>query len=171
MAINKNVEKILNEQINAEFWSAYFYLSMSNYFNATGMPGFANWMKVQAEEEYLHARKFYDYLVAAGGRAIMEGIKSPKIEWSSVEEVFTETLEHEIFITDCVNDLVTLALEEKDHATNSFLTWFVDEQVEEVATAEQILHEVKMIADSKQGLFMLDREFKGRAGVITDIAQ
>jgi ferritin len=133
---------------------------MSAYFESLNLAGFANWMKVQAEEEYLHARKMYNYLVNAGGRAIFGGIKEPKFEWTSVVEVFEETLEHEIYITKCINDLATLANEEKDHATSSFLRWFVDEQVEEVATSEQILHEVKMISENKQGLFMLDREFK-----------
>ena len=144
---------------------------MSSYFESLNLAGFANWMKVQAEEEYLHARKFYNYIIAAGGRVIFDGIKAPKTEWTSIIEVFEETLQHEIFITNCIDDLVSLAIEEKEHATNSFLQWFVDEQVEEVSTAEQILHEVKMISDNKQGLFMLDREFKSRPGVIPDIIQ
>ncbi|MBT3302738.1 MAG: ferritin [Bacteroidetes bacterium] len=168
--IKEKIENALNKQINEELYSSYLYWSMSSYFESINLSGFANWMKVQAEEEYLHARKFYNYLVSTGGRAIFESIKAPKKEWNSIVEIFEETLEHEIFITNCINDLVTLALDERDHATNSFLTWFVDEQVEEVATAEQVLHEVKMIADSKQGLFLLDREFKTRPGVIADIA-
>ncbi|MBC8344598.1 MAG: ferritin [Bacteroidetes bacterium] len=169
--IKKKIEKALIKQINEELYSSYLYWSMSSYFESKNLPGFANWMKVQSEEEYLHARKFYNYLISAGGRVLLDGIKTPKTDWESVESVFKETLDHEIFITNCINDLVTLALEEKDHATNSFLQWFVDEQVEEVSTAEQILHEVKMVAGNSQGLFMLDREFKSRAGIIPDIAE
>jgi len=164
--VNKKIEKALNKQINEELYSSYLYWSMSAYFESINLAGFANWMKVQAEEEYLHARKFYDYLVKAGGRAVLGGIKEPKTEWKSVENVFQETLDHEKYITDCINNLVSLSLEERDHATNSFLQWFVDEQVEEVSTADQLLHEIQMIGDNKQGLFMLDREFKSRAGII-----
>ncbi|MFC2114680.1 ferritin [Bacteroidota bacterium] len=164
--INKKVEEALNKQINEELYSSYLYWSMSAYFESVNLAGFANWMKVQAEEEYLHARKFYDYLIKAGGRAKMDAIKGPKTEWKSVVEVFQETLDHEIFITNCINDLTSLCQEVKDHATSSFLRWFVDEQVEEVSTADQLLHEIKMIGDNQQGLFMLDREFKSRTGII-----
>lgn len=169
--LKEKIEKALIKQINEELYSSYLYWSMSSFFESKNLVGFANWMKVQSEEEYLHARKFYNYIISAGGRVLLEGIKTPKTEWTTIVEVFNETLEHEIFITNCINDLVSLALEEKDHATNSFLQWFVDEQVEEVSTAEQILHEVNMIADNKQGLFMLDREFKSRISIIPDITK
>jgi len=160
--IKEKMVKALNRQINEELYSSYLYWSMASYFESINYIGFANWTKIQAEEEYLHARKLYDYLITAGGRVIFESIKAPKSDWSSIEEVFKEILQHEEHITECINELVSLAIEEKDHATNSFLKWFVDEQVEELATVEQIFHEIKMIADSKQGIYLLDKELKAR---------
>jgi len=160
--IKEKMEKALNRQINEELFSSYLYWSMAAYFESKNLTGFANWTKIQAEEEYLHARKFYDYLISAGGRVIFESIATPKSEWNSIEEAFEEVLSHETHITECINNLVSLAIDERDHASNSFLKWFVDEQVEEMATAEQLLHEIKMISDSKAGIYMLDKELKAR---------
>jgi ferritin len=162
MAISKSVEKILNEQINAEFWSAYFYLSMSNYFNANGMPGFANWMKVQFEEETFHAMKMLDYVNERGGRVILEPIAEVPAEWNGVLNVYEETLKHEEKVTALINECVNVAIEEKDHATVNFLQWFVDEQVEEEATVGEILDQLKMFEGKGHGLYMMDKEFKGR---------
>jgi ferritin len=162
MAISKSVEKILNEQINAEFWSAYFYLSMSNYFNANGMPGFANWMKVQFEEETFHAMKMLDYVNERGGRVILEPIAEVPAEWNGVLNVYEETLKHEEKVTALINECVNVAIEEKDHATVNFLQWFVDEQVEEEATVGEILDQLKMFEGKGHGLYMMDKEFKTR---------
>ncbi len=164
--MKEKIEKALNKQLNEEFYSFYLYMSMSAYLESINLPGFANWMKVQSEEEFLHARKFYDYIIHAGGRVTLEAIKKPKSEWNSVTEVFEDTYNHEVYITQCINELADLASTEKDHATLSFLKWFIDEQVEEVATAEQYLQELKMIDENKQGLFMLDREMRTRASII-----
>ncbi|WP_372751318.1 ferritin [Labilibaculum sp.] len=165
MAINKNVEKILNKQINEEFWSAYFYLSMSNYCNANGMPGFANWMKVQFQEETSHAMKMLDYINERSGRVILEPIAEVPAEWNGILEIFEETLKHEELVTSLINDCVNVAIEEKDHATVNFLQWFVDEQVEEEATVNEILDQLKMIEGKGQGLYMMDKEFKARVFV------
>lgn len=162
MAINKNVEKILNEQINAEFWSAYFYLSMSNYFNANGMPGFANWMKVQFEEETFHAMKMMDFVNERGGRVILQPIAEVPSEWDGVLNIYEETLKHEETVTSLINGCVNVAMEEKDHATVNFMKWFVDEQVEEEATVSEIIDQLKMFNCQGQGLYMLDKEFKAR---------
>ncbi|MGQ1910963.1 ferritin [Marinifilum sp. RC60d5] len=162
MAINKNVEKILNEQINAEFWSAYFYLSMSNYFNANGMPGFANWMKVQFEEETFHAMKMLDYINERAGRVILDPIPEVPSEWSGVLNVFEETLKHEEEVTRLINGCVNVAIEEKDHATVNFLQWFVDEQVEEEATVGEIIDQLRMFEGKGHGLYMMDKDFKTR---------
>lgn len=163
--IQNEMEKALNRQINEELFSSYLYWAMAAYFESKNLTGFANWTKVQAEEEYLHARKFYDYVISVGGRVIFKEIKQPQHEWDSIENVFEEILKHEKHVTSSINELATLAHELKDHATVSFLKWFIDEQVEEIATAEQLLHEVKMVGDSKQGIFMLDRELKARQSI------
>ncbi|MDQ2177860.1 ferritin [Marinifilum sp. D714] len=165
MAINKNVEKILNEQINAEFWSAYFYLSMSNYFNANGMPGFANWMKVQFEEETFHAMKMLDFVNERGGRVILQPIAEVPSEWNGVVNIYEETLAHEEKVTSLINECVNVAIAEKDHATVNFLQWFVDEQVEEEAGVSEILDQLRMFEGKGHGLYMMDKEFKARTFV------
>lgn len=165
MAINKNVEKILNKQINAEFWSAYLYLSMSNYFNANGMPGFANWMKVQFEEETFHAMKMLDYINERGGRVILDPITEVPSEWSGVVNIFEETLKHEEEVTSLINGCMNVAIEEKDHASVNFLQWFVDEQVEEEAGVSEILDQLNMFEGKGHGLYMMDKEFKARVFV------
>lgn len=165
MAISKKVEDILNKQINAEFWSAYFYLSMSNYCNANGMPGFANWMQVQFQEETSHAMKMLDYINERGGRVILEPITEVPAEWSGVLEIFEETLKHEELVTSLINGCVNVAIEEKDHASVNFLQWFVDEQVEEEATVGEIIDQLKMFSGKGHGLYMMDKEFKTRTFV------
>lgn len=165
--LKKSLEEALNNQINEEMYSSYLYLSMSAYLQNINLTGFANWMKVQAQEEYFHFTKFYDFILQAGGKVTLKEIKAPKLSWKNLEEVMQDTFNHEIHITDCINKLATLATKEQDHATLSFLKWFIDEQVEEVANAEQILKEVKMIGNNQGGLFMLDREMKARPAALT----
>lgn len=168
--ISEKLVEALNKQINEELYSSYLYWSMASWFESQNLPGFANWMKVQSEEEYMHARKFYDYINSAGGRVIFKEIKTPQAEWKSIEDVFSATLEHEKYISECINNLASLSLDERSHATMSFLQWFIDEQVEEVAIADQILQEIRMVGDNKQGIFMIDREMKGRAPVMQDLS-
>ena len=165
MAISKKVEEVLNQQINAEFWSAYFYLSMSNYFNVNGMPGFANWMKVQFEEETSHAIKLLDYVNERGGRVVLEPIAEVPSEWNGVLNVYEETLKHEEKVTGLINECVNVAIAEKDHASVNFLQWFVDEQVEEEATVGEIIDQLKMFNGQGHGLYMMDKEFKARTFV------
>jgi ferritin len=165
MALNKNVEAILNNQINKEFWSAYFYLSMSNYLNANGMSGFSNWMKVQFEEETSHAMKMLDFVNERGGRVILEPIVEVPSEWDGVLNIFEETLKHEEVVTSLINECVNVAIAEKDHATVNFLQWFVDEQVEEEAGVGEIIDQLKMIGCQGNGLYMMDKEFKARVFV------
>jgi ferritin len=156
--INKNMEKAINEQINAETYSAYLYLSMEAYFRSLDLSGFANWMRVQVQEELTHAMKMYDFVDARGGRIILKAIAAPQTEWKSPLAVFEATYEHEQKVTGLINDLVNLAIQEKDHAANTFLQWFVNEQVEEEASAEKIIQQIKMMGDAPGGMFMLDRE-------------
>lgn len=167
MAINKKVEAILNKQINAEFWSAYFYLSMSNYFNDCGMSGFANWMRIQFQEEISHATKMLDYVNERNGRVILEPISEVPSAWENVLDVYKETLAHEEHVTDLINECVNVAIEAKDHATVNFLQWFVDEQVEEESGVSEIIDQLKMVNCEGQGLYLIDKEFKNRVFVDT----
>ncbi len=160
--LSEKMEKALNEQINAEFESAYLYLSMATWFEEQNLDGMANWMMIQFREEETHALKIYDYVNERGGRVLLKPIKGPKTEWDSILQVFEETLEHERLVSSLINNLVNIAVEEKDHATNSMLQWFVDEQVEEEASADKIVNQLKLIGDNPQGIFMLDREMSQR---------
>ncbi len=161
-ALSKKMEEALNEQINAELYSSYLYLSMSAYFESISLKGFAQWMKVQAEEELLHAMKFYDFVNERGGRVLLKEIKAPETDWESPLAVFEAVLRHEQFVTGLINNLVNLAIEEKDHATNIFLQWFVTEQVEEEATADEIVQKLKLMGEARGGMFMLDRQLGER---------
>ena len=156
--LKENVQKALNDQINAEFFSSYLYLSMANYFESNSLSGFANWMTIQAQEELTHAMKILDYVNERGARVFLTAIEGPKTEWNSSLEAFEEAYQHEQKITGLINDLTDLAIAEKDHATKNFLQWFVTEQVEEEASVDEIVNKLKLIGDSGHGLFMLDRE-------------
>jgi ferritin len=161
--ISEKMQKALNDQINAELFSSYLYLSMAAYFESENWNGFAGWMKVQSQEEYGHAMKFFKYLNDVDGKVVLEAIEKPKLEWKSPQEAFEESYKHELYITDRINKLVGLANDEKDYATNLFLNYFVTEQVEEVAIATQIIHKFKLIGDNKTSLYLFDRELGMRA--------
>lgn len=165
--LSKRIEKELNDQINAEFWSAYFYLSMAAYFENNNLPGFANWMKVQYHEEILHVMKFFNYVNDRGGRVLLKPIDAVKTEWKDEIEVFEDILKHEQKVTGLINNLVNIALGEKDHATHNILQWYVSEQVEEESNVDEILQQLKMMEGNKHGLLMLDRELKQRTLIDT----
>jgi ferritin len=160
--ISKKMQDALNGQINAELYSAYLYLSMEAYFQSQNLTGFANWMRVQTQEELMHAMKMYDFVNGRGGRVILKSIAQPLAEWESALAVFEAVLKHEQKVTGLINDLVNLAVDEKDHATNSFLQWFVNEQVEEEDSAGKVLGQLKLIKDSPQAVFMMDKEMGQR---------
>lgn len=160
--ISKKMEKALNAQVNAEFYSAYLYLSMESYFTSLNLTGFANWMRVQTQEEVSHAMKIYDFINERSGRAILKVIDGPPTKWDSPLAAFEAAYAHEQKVTGLINDLVDLAIKEKDHATNSFLQWFVNEQVEEEASADGIVQQLKMMENAPGGMFMLDRELGQR---------
>ena len=153
----------LNGQLNAELYSAYLYLSMNAYFKSINLDGFANWMHYQAQEELAHSMKFYDFINQRGGRVKLQGVEAPPGDWSSPLAVFEATLEHEQKVTGLINDLVEMALEERDHATNIFLQWFVSEQVEEEESVTGVLEQLKLMGEAKGGLFMIDRELSKRS--------
>ena len=160
--LSEKIEKALNKQLNAEVYSGYLYLSMAAYFEDTDLPGFANWMRVQAEEELEHGMKFYDYIIRRGAKVTLEAIEKPQTEWESPLAAFEHVLSHEQMVTGLINDLVNLAIDEKDHATNNFLQWFVEEQVEEEENAMEILAKVKLAGDSNEIFYALNEEFGAR---------
>ena len=160
--VSKKMEEALNGQVNAELYSAYMYLSMESYFKSLNFNGFANWMRIQTQEEVTHAMKIYDFVNERGGRVTLSAIDGPPTEWNSPLAVFEVVYKHEQKVTGLINDLVNLAIKEKDHATNSFLQWFVNEQVEEESSADEIVQQLKMMEDAPGGMFMLDRELGQR---------
>ena len=161
--LSKKLEAALNAQINAEFWSAYLYLSMAAYFAADGKPGFANWYEIQFKEEQDHAMKFFKYVTDRGAKVELKPIEKVDLTWESPLHAFEETLRHEKIVTGRINDLVALAKEEKDYATESMLKWFVDEQVEEEATAQGYIDALKMIKDNGFGIYTMDKELQSRS--------
>ena len=160
--MNKKIESAINKQINAEMYSAYLYLAMASYFEKDGLSGFANWMQIQAQEEMVHAMKFYNYVFERGGTVELEAIEKPPTGYKSALEVFKKVLSHEQRVTSLINGLFELALAEKDYASQSMLKWFIDEQVEEEDSASKIVDKVKLTGDKGPGLFMLDKEMAGR---------
>ena len=160
--IDAKMEKALNDQIVAEFYSAFLYLSMAAYFDGKGLGGFAQWMRTQFQEEQDHAFKMFNYVAERGGKVTLGAIEAPPSEWDSPLHVFEETLKHEQKVTGLINGLVDLALSISDHATDNFLRWFVTEQVEEEDSADSVRQQLEFIGDNGQGLLMLDREMGAR---------
>ncbi len=160
--ISKKMEEAINKQINEEMYSAYLYLSMAGYFAEQNLMGFHNWLYVQYHEELGHAEKFYKYLVERGGQVRLAAIKEPEHTWKGPRDAFEAVLKHERHITGRINELVDIAEAEKDRASFAMLQWFVNEQVEEEANAQDILAKLEMVGDHKQGLLMIDRALAER---------
>ena len=160
--ISKKMEKALNEQINAEMYSAYLYLAMAAYFEAENLGGLANWMKIQVQEETAHAMKFFSFVNERRGRVVLKALDEPTKEWKSPLAAFEASFKHEQIITGRINDLVNLAVQEKDHATNAFLQWFVTEQVEEETSVDTVIQMLKMADKAPGALLMIDRELGRR---------
>ena len=160
--IDGKMEEALNKHANAEFYSSYLYLSMSAFFQSLNLTGFAHWMRVQAREELAHAMKFYDHVIERGGRVTLQPVEAPPLRWDSPLAVFEESYRHEKEVTALINRLVDEAVQTRDHATNNFLQWFVSEQVEEEASVEAIVQNLKLVGDSVGGQFMIDRELAQR---------
>lgn len=159
MAVPEKVEDAMNKQIVAELYSAYLYMSMSANFERQGFKGMANWMRMQAYEEFTHADKFYNHIIERGGRVELGQIDKPPSEWATPLDAFEAALKHEQLVTSLIHAIVDVAETEKDHASRSLLQWFVDEQVEEEANAEDNVNKTKMMKDA---LFMLDKEMAAR---------
>ncbi len=159
----------LNEQINREAFSAYLYYSMSAYFESINLKGFAHWMTIQAQEEIVHTHRLFTYINDKGARVKLTAVEEPKRDWDSPLACIEDAYHHECTISECINECVTLALKENDHATNAMLQWFVSEQVEEEANADDLVQKLKLIADNSSGLYMLDTELGKRAlGPVAD---
>ena len=161
--LTEKMQKALNGQMIAELYSSYLYLSMHAYFKSVNLDGFANWMYYQTQEELTHAMKLYDFICQRGGRVQLAQIEAPPGEWNSPLAVFEATLAHEQKVTGLINDLVEVAHEERDHATQIFLQWFVSEQVEEEESVGGVLEQLKLMGEAQGGLFMIDRELAKRS--------
>ncbi len=163
--IDKKIEDAINEQINWELYSSYLYFSMAAYCESVNLKGFSSWMRTQAMEEMTHVKRFYDFLTARGGRVILTEIKAPPTEWNNPNAVFEHTLEHEQHVTKRINDLMNLAHDLRDHASISVLQWFIDEQVEEEESVDEVLQSLKLNENNPGGLFIIDKELAQRTFV------
>jgi ferritin len=161
--LSKTMQDAINEQIKDELYSAYLYLSMAAYSEDANLPGLAHWMQLQAQEEVMHAIKFFNYVNERGGRVVLHAIDQPPVEFESPLDIFEKTLEHEQHVTALIHNLYGLAVKENDYASQMMLHWFIEEQVEEESTAGHILETLRMIGDNSNALLMLDRELGGRA--------
>ena len=160
--LSEKLQDAMNEQMNKELYSAYLYLSMSAYSEAENLPGFAGWMRAQAQEEVTHAMRLYDYVNARGGRVVLKAIEMPPPVWKSPVEMFQQVLEHERKVTGMINRLYEVALKENDYAAQIELQWFITEQVEEEESAAQVVEQLKRVFEQPMGLFMLDRRLGER---------
>ena len=159
----KGMRDGLNTQVQNEIYSSYLYLSMAAYFHSNNLNGFAHWMRLQSSEEMGHAMKIYDYIIQRGGRVQLKEIKKPPHDFKSVKEVMEKTLAHEQSVTQCFHELYEQAAKQKDYATQSFLQWFINEQVEEEAAVNEILQKLYLIADKSSSILYLDKDMKKRA--------
>ncbi len=160
--LKKSMLAKLNEQFNHELASAYVYYAMAAYFDSINLKGFANWMRIQAQEELTHVHRFYTYIIDRGARPSFAAHKEPKQDWKSPLAAMQDAYKHECFISEKISECVTLALKESDHPTNTMLQWFVNEQVEEEATAHDVVQKLVLIGDNTSALFLLDNELAGR---------
>ncbi len=160
--MNEKLEKAFNDQINAEFYSEYFYLAMYAYFDRMNLQGFKNWMNVQIQEEHAHAMGLFNYVHERGGKVVLQEIAKPQTDWESPLEVFKDVLKHEQYVTSRINELADIAEEVKDRAAVSFIDWYIKEQVEEENNVGNVLKTLTLICDDKQCLYMLDKELAAR---------
>jgi len=160
--LTEKMQSALNDQINMEFASAHIYLGMEAYFESIDLPGAASWMRAQFQEEEIHAFKLFDYVHERDGDVELAAIEAPAMSYDSPLAAFEAALGHERKVSASIHGLVDLAIAEKDHPTQSFLKWFVDEQVEEEATASAIVKQLKLVGNQGHSLFMVDRELGQR---------
>ena len=162
--LDSDMQDAINTQIRNEYYSSYLYLSMSAYCESRNFPGCASWLRRQSEEELVHAMKLFDYMVDRGARVVLESIDQPPSEFGTLLEVFEEVLEHEREVTGMINSLYDLAVSQNDHATAVSLHWFIEEQVEEEKSAEEVVEKLKLASDNGAALMILDAELGSRQG-------
>jgi ferritin len=160
--IGERLNHAINDQIKNELESYYIYLSMAAWFHSKSLDGMGHWMRCQAHEEMIHAMKLFNHVIDRGGEVVLQDLKQLKTQWSSPLEVFQDAYEHEKFITGKINDLTTIAREERDYSSEPILAWFSEEQIEEEATSSKVTDELAMVGEDKSGLLLLD-EVGGRA--------
>ncbi len=168
---NKNIETALNQQVNMELQAYYTYLAASAHFEELGLKGFAQWMHHHAEEEMTHAMKIYHFIHSRRGHVELFALNAPRQDWSSPQAVIEDALHHEQKVTASIDEIVKLARAEGDYATDSFMQWFVDEQVEEEEVVDDLLQKLSFIEDFKPGLYLLDRELAAEAVEVTPVEQ
>jgi ferritin len=163
--VSPNIEKALNKQIRIEAESSQIYLSMACWAESKGFEGVAEFMFAQADEERAHMLRLLKYLTERGGKAIISELSKPSVDYTTPKQMFEEVLEHEVFVSNSINDLVSITFEEKDFATNNFLQWYVAEQIEEEATARTILDKINLIGDDKSGFYLFDKDVRSMIAV------
>ena len=161
--MDKKMEKALGKQLNAELYSSYLYLAMAGYFHSVNLNGFASWMRVQAMEELTHARRFFAFLVDRQVRVVLSDIQAPPSDWKSPKAVFEEAYAHEKKVTAMINELVSLSWELKDFATQAFLQFFVNEQVEEESSIDAVLQSLNLVENQASGWFLIDKDLATRS--------
>ncbi len=161
--IGERLKTAMNDQVRNELESYYIYLSMAAWLHSRSLDGMAHWMRCQAHEEMVHAMKFFDHIIDRGGKVILQDLRQIKTDWTSSLEIWEDTLAHEQFISGKINDLTSIAREEKDYAAEPMLAWFSKEQIEEEATAGKVLDQIKMAGTHQGGIMFLDRELGARA--------
>ena len=159
---SNTLQKTINEQINKELFSSYLYLSMSAWFETKNLPGFATWMRLQSDEEYEHAMKFYGHIVDRGGKVELKAIAAPQTEWKTVLDVVKQVAEHEALVTASINALYEQSVSEKDYPAQVMLQWFINEQVEEEKNAGDLVHRVTAVGSNDNGLMMIDHHLGKR---------
>ncbi|MCS6840121.1 MAG: ferritin [Roseiflexus sp.] len=160
--LSESIQQAINKQITSEFSASHAYMAMAAYFESLSLTGFAHWFRVQSEEEREHALRFFDYVNDRGGRVILGAIDEPRNEFASPLDAFEHALAHEQRVTAAIHAIYTLAAQENDYATMSMLKWFIDEQVEEEKSAQEIIQHLKMIDGDGTGLLLLDRRLAER---------
>lgn len=160
--LSEALYKAINDQINAEFWSAYLYLSMSMDCESKGYKGVANWFYVQFQEEQSHARILMNYLNSRDAKVVLMPIAEVKTQWTSVQEMFTDTLAHEKKVTAMINNIAAIASADNDYASVNRITWFIDEQIEEEESVREMISAIDAVEGNKYGMYMLDKELATR---------
>ena len=168
--LNKKVEAAMNEQLQKELQSAYVYLGMSAYCESQSLPGFAQWLRAQFDEEQMHALKFYQFIIDREGHVVLKQLDAAPTDYKSVQDVFETALEHEKAVTAAINELYDLVAGERDYASQAWLDWFATEQVEEEKTVGQIVDDLRRIGDDGNGLFVLDRSMSSRTAAPANYA-